>query len=1193
METAELIFKFQEFIEQNCQNELAENISKGLKFLHVDFSLVAKFSPELADFLIEQPEDGIRAAELSMERFDVDTKQFKIRLFNLPRSQHIRIRDIRSQQIGLLLQIEGIVRQKSDVRPQVTMARFECPSCGNIMNIIQVEAKFKEPTRCNGCARTGKFRMINKELVDAQKIVLEEAPEELEGGEQPKRLSVFLKNDLVSPMSEKRTNPGSRITVVGVVHEIPIMDAGGVKSTRYDLILEANHVKPVLEDFTWAEISPKEQEQIIALSQDPKVYRKLCNSIAPSIYGHERVKEALVLQLMGGAKKTREDGITVRGDIHVLLVGDPGSGKSQLIKRVSMVAPKARFVSGKGASGAGMTASVVRDEFIRGFALEAGALVLTNNGICCIDELDKMSKEDTSAMHEALEQQSYHYNTEIMFADGSTEKIGTFVDELLDGENDNIIKGKECEILIRDDFPRILTTDFSSIWPVRIANVSRHKAPDHFYKITYRNGQHIVVTPEHPIYIAQQGAIATCAAQDVQKGMMAPAPRLLPMQDMREDADCADVDQQQKTEQYGLYLGLQCSEGHTYANSKQRYAEVGISTTNAAIQALAHSTMQTVFGKTPSVHVRAAEQNAKASKPLFTVRTSSKQSYQLLMYRTPELLQKAPKKRVPQEVKTGSLALKQAFLQGFFLGDGFVDSERVGFSTSSRYLAEDLQQILLQLDMVSSIQTENRAGKFYYKVILSGMQSYETFYHNILHPVDGRRQRVHMLMRRSANKANDRDVLPHEHVQNLVGLLKAFRICDGYFYRSLCKQHHAHRRTMWHYLVRVEQRLHQALLALSGTDVKNIKRLWAINTTSVANEMACSTSSIRNYMHMKHTKYQELLSVVCTLAQRKKDKILPSVLYLHNLLTSDIRFVQITNVERIPNHNEQWTYDVTVEPLHTFISKNLVLHNTVSINKANIQATLRAETTVLAAANPKFGRFDPFEMIAKQIDLPSTLINRFDLIFPIRDMPDKSKDEKLASFVLNLHQGLDVKKADIPTELFKKYVSYARMHIRPKLSTAALSEIKEYYVKMRSSGEREGEISAIPITARQLEALVRLAEASARTRLNDTVTKADARVAIELMHFCLTQIGVDPETGRIDIDRISTGITASQRGHMHTIKDIITELEAVVGKMIPIEDIIREAGNKNIDADKVDEVLEKLRRSGDLFSPKPGHISKV
>jgi replicative DNA helicase Mcm len=157
-----------------------------------------------------------------------------------------------------------------------------------------------------------------------------------------------------------------------------------------------------------------------------------------------------------------------------------------------------------------------------------------------------------------------------------------------------------------------------------------------------------------------------------------------------------------------------------------------------------------------------------------------------------------------------------------------------------------------------------------------------------------------------------------------------------------------------------------------------------------------------------------------------------------------------------------------------------------------------------------------------------------------------------------------------------------------------VNEIKEYYVKMRG-GEEKGEqiIKPIPISPRQLEALVRLAEASAKMRLSDKVTKRDAQVAIELVHYCLQQIGMDPETGKIDIDRITTGISASQRSHISLVKEIIQELEATIGKIIPIDDIVREAGIKGVADDTTHDVIEKLKRGGDIYSPKFGFVARL
>ena len=268
---------------------------------------------------------------------------------------------------------------------------------------------------------------------------------------------------------------------------------------------------------------------------------------------------------------------------------------------------------------------------------------------------------------------------------------------------------------------------------------------------------------------------------------------------------------------------------------------------------------------------------------------------------------------------------------------------------------------------------------------------------------------------------------------------------------------------------------------------------------------------------------------------------------------------------------------------------------TVSISKANIQATLRCETTVLADANPKYGRFDPYDLVARQIDLPPTLINRFDLIFPIKDMPSREKDESAAAFILNLHRDPDSGEAEISTLLIRKFFVYIRQKMKPKMSDEAIAELKEYYVSMRNSGSGEEQgIKSIPITARQLEALVRLSEAVAKVRLAKIVSKEDAQKAIELIDYCLNQIAKDSETGKIDIDRLSSRITASERSNISIIKETINYLEAELqNKIIPIENLMEKSSEKNISPNQVEEILEKLRRSGDIFEPKKGFIQKL
>jgi len=537
------------------------------------------------------------------------------------------------------------------------------------MSVLQIEKKFREPPRCS-CGRRGGFKLVNKDMVDTQRLVVEEAPESLSGGEQPKRINIFVKEDLVEPKMEEKTTPGSRIKAIGILKEVPVPLHSGGLSTRFELAVEANNIIPLEETFEELDITDEDEKQILELSEDPMIFENLAQSITPSIWGYDKIKKSLVLQLFGGVQKTHTDGQKSRGDIHILLIGDPGVAKSVTLGFMANISPKGRYVVGKSASGAGLTATVVRDEYLRGWSLEAGAMVLSNKGLVCIDELEKMDPTDRSAMHEAMEQQ------------------------------------------------------------------------------------------------------------------------------------------------------------------------------------------------------------------------------------------------------------------------------------------------------------------------------------------------------------------------------------------------------------------------------------------------------------------------------------------------------------------------------------------TITVSKANVQATLRAETSVLAAANPKFGRFDPTQPIAQQIDLPPTLINRFDIIFTLRDIPNREKDERIAEHVLHEHRK-ESGGMTIPRELFRKYVAYAKQRIRPELTDEAIEEIKNFYIELRNKPTAvESGLRPIPISARQLQALIRMSEASAKIRLSKNVDKEDAKRAIEIMKYYLMQVGYDYESKTFDIDRISGKFSTSQRGKILTVRDTIIDLENRMGKMIPIEEIEKELEGK-MSKEDIDEAIDKLSRSGDIFSPRKGYVSRT
>jgi len=325
----------------------------------------------------------------------------------------------------------------------------------------------------------------------------------------------------------------------------------------------------------------------------------------------------------------------------------------------------------------------------------------------------------------------------------------------------------------------------------------------------------------------------------------------------------------------------------------------------------------------------------------------------------------------------------------------------------------------------------------------------------------------------------------------------------------------------------------------------------------------------------------------------------------------------VVNVEK--KKYEGYVYDLYVPKTNNFVAEGIIVHNcvdeidkmekedriamheameqqTITIAKANIHSTLRAETTILAAANPKLGRFDPYQPLGSQIDMPATLISRFDLIFTIRDLPDRKTDDKLASHILETFRKPQEIKPEIEPEIMKRYIAYAKQHCRPQISSEAISEIKDFFVNLRNkrSGELGDEgVRAISISARQLEAMVRLAYASAKIRLSETVTREDALRAINLMKYCLHQVGVDPETNELDIDRIVTGITSSERNRVITIRKLIKELEEMHGSNIALADLIDAAKGKGIEESKIEEIIEKMKRDGELYEPKQGIIRSM
>ncbi len=408
-------------------NQLAEKYPEE-KSLVLDWQALEKFDSDIAEALLANPygvtydsqgkktptgvidifEQALNERNIPvLETGASGSPEFHVRFTNLPKEKGytLMVRFIDSETIAHFLGTEGVVNRISDVLPKLYVAKFRCNGCGQNMDIRQeredrLRGQIVQPVRCRDCGKMD-FRFLPEESqwLDFQVLEIQEPLEYIKGGEQARKIKVWVEDDLTD-----KVTAGDKVTLTGVIRLQPPQKKGSV----YYKFIEANYIEPVEKDFEDIEITKKEEKEIQKLSRDPEVYRKIVDSIAPSIYGYREVKEAIALQMFGGRQgKTLPDGGKVRADIHLLLIGDPGVAKSRLLKYVDQIAPKSIYVSGKGTTGAGLTATAEKDELAEGaWTLKAGALVLAGGGIACIDEFDKMEKEDRAAMHEAMEQQT-------------------------------------------------------------------------------------------------------------------------------------------------------------------------------------------------------------------------------------------------------------------------------------------------------------------------------------------------------------------------------------------------------------------------------------------------------------------------------------------------------------------------------------------------------------------------------------------------------------------------------------------------------------------------------------------------------------------------------------------------------------------------------------------------------------------
>ena len=1166
--------------------------STNEKPLILDYFDLDKFNPDLAEYLLENPEETLAFFREKIQDFDLENK-VEIEFKNLPKTQSIRIRNLRVEHINKFINVEGIVKIASEIKPRIYETVYECQECGEKFSLEQRGPTIIKPFVCPLCKKRGGFKFLEKKMYDSRWIVLQE-PFEITSGEKPGEIKVFLKKELTTPEMQRKTDPGSRILVNGILKELP-RNIRGREATQSDIYIEANYIELAEKELEEIEISKEDEKEILELAKRPDIYEKLVNSLAPSIYGNREVKEAILLQLFGGTPAEMPDGTRIRGDIHILLVGDPATAKSQLLKLVSKLIPRSKYVSGKGVTGAGLISTVRKDEFTGGWVLEAGALVLCNKGLLAIDEFEKMNKEDQVAMHEALEQGCYDYNTNIILSNGRITKIGKFVEDNLKDDNN---KDRVCKDISRNNY-YILSTNFKEIKPCKIIEIGKH-IENELYEIELVTGQSLRVTKQHPIFVIRDGKIKLVKTHELKKEDYLPTPSYIPIKGKSykfnfiplKNKKIKEIKIPKKTsKEFCEWLGLIISEGNAEVNRKIKN---GICFTNSDEEILSRYKylLSNLFNIKPYIQ-------KKDNRTM--VRAISKSLYEFVNSIGEKILTKPYEKELPNWVFELPDVEIAYLLRGLFDGEGSVNCNygTITFSSTSKKLAEQIQFLCLRLGIFSGlyIDKSKKGKRISYKLQISGKKNIKKFANKIGF-TGKRKDKLNKLLTKNTIACK------WHHIPNVMKKIefikRTLRLsdkeCANYILTDIRKRDFILKDLLAKILKKFEYRLKQIeklnkklFTVKNYNEFKKIREQLRISRAEVAKRMGMSEQNLWYWKVIK--KDRKLLEKSIREVNKICEEILSSVssliIDIKTILESPVEWVSIKSIKKIKG--KFWVYDVTVDPTKTFIGNGIVCHNSVSIAKASIVATLPAQTSVLAGANPKLGRFDIYTPIADQINIPPTLLSRFDLKFALRDVPNIEEDRKLVDHVLLSRKDLKTTEPEIKHSLLRKFIAYSKQNIKQvKLSDETLEEFKKFFIETRSKYSEEDRI--VPITFRQFEALIRLAQASAKINLRDTTIKQDAKRAIRLMRTSLKQLGFDVETDKLDIDRMETSVAGTQRSKIRVLLDIVDKLEKEM-KEVSVEDVGAQAEEEGISDWR--ELIEKLKREGLLYEPKSGYLKKV
>ncbi len=1219
----ELVDRFETFFreqESSAIADLARRYPREAKSLEIDHETLFRFDPDFADDLLETPSRFIDAAEEALRLYDLpvdkDLADAHVRFTNLPETTEIR--DIRSEDLGTLIAVQGIVRKATSVKPKIEQAAFECLRCGTITVVPQADGDFQDPYQCDGCEREGPFQFLTEanetNFVDAQKLRIQESPEGLGGGETPEAIDMHIEDDITGEVS-----PGDHVTAVGILR----LDDSDIESTDsrvFDMYLEGVSVTVEDEEFEEMEISEAEREEIIRLSEKPDIYEQIVDSIAPTIYGFETAKLAIALQLFSGVTKHLPDGARIRGDVHILLVGDPGTGKCVKGDTTVTLADGTRREIGE----------LVESNLENPHPVDDGVFAETDIPVLSLTE--EGSIEEASAT-KVWKRDAPERMYRVSLSDGSELEItpshplftldgtspeavpadelstGTFVavPRNLTQQSDNPLevsyRASKSNNAVRVDLPTEWTPGLARLLGYIVAEGYAEIRDDNTAYVSVTNDDEAVLNdvetqmdalgldvtkrPPHPGKSAQE---YICSSSEFASFLASLEPRLLEgSAEQRVPETIFETTESIRVAFLKAYI-----EGEGHVSAKER--EISVASVSPELLEDIRSLLLTlgirahfeskaggsyrlrISGTDFDRYVRAvgfvSERKTNASG---TFESTPQNTNTDVIPDVGDTLQRIRKTLALTQSDCG---VPRTTFQHYERGDRNPGREslRTVISTFESRLAEletaresletadweTVERLRADLDIS---QSELASGIGVEQTTVSMYSRGEVV------PDGGRVRDAREVLRDRIDAA----LSEAETVQALSRLAES-----DLAWAQITDIEGVDPEYDWVYDIEVE-----------GTH------------SYLSNNVLSHNSQLLQYI--RHVSPRSVYtsgkgsSAAGLTAAAVRDDFGDGQqwsLEAGALVLADKGVAAIDELDKMAADDRSAMHEALEQ-------------QSISISKAGINATLKSRCALLGAANPELGRFDRYETPANQIDLEPALISRFDLIFTVTDKPDQEKDSNLAEHILrtnyagelNTHRSQvntsSVSAGDVETatesvspaiepDLMRKYIAYARSTCFPTMTDEAETQIRDFYVDLRARGT--GEDSPVPVTARKLEAIVRLAEASARVRLSDTVEPEDAERALNIVETTLKEIGMDPETGQYDADVIETGQSKSQRDRIRTIKELIADVESEFDDGAPIEEVLARAEEVDMDRSKAEHQIEKLKTQGEVYEPTTEHL---